>query len=122
MFVFNFCLFDYSVSWFVPPWVYPSWDSLCFLDLVDYFLSRVQEFFSYYFFKYFLRFFLSLFSFWGPYNENVGAFYIVLDISEAVFISFHPFFCILFYSSDFHHSVLRVTYLFCLSYSAVDSF
>ena len=60
MFVFNFCLFDYSVSWFGPPWVYPSWDSLCFLDLVDYFLSHVQEVFSYYLFKYFLKSFLSL--------------------------------------------------------------
>ena len=25
--VFNFCQFDY-VSWCVPPWVYPSWDSV----------------------------------------------------------------------------------------------
>ena len=31
--VFNFCQFDYYVSWCVPPWVYPSWDSLHFLDL-----------------------------------------------------------------------------------------
>ena len=33
------------------------------LDLVDYFLSRVREVFSYNLFKYFLRSFLSLFSF-----------------------------------------------------------
>ena len=45
-----------------------------FLDLVDYFLSHVREVFSYYFFKYFLDSFLSLFSFWDPYNVNVGAF------------------------------------------------
>ena len=39
---FNFCQFDYYVSQCIPPWVYPSWDSLCFLDLVDYFLSHVR--------------------------------------------------------------------------------
>ena len=33
--------------------VYPSWDFLCFLDLVDYFFSCVWEVFSYYLFKYF---------------------------------------------------------------------
>ena len=29
-----------------PPWTFPSWESLCFLDLVDYFLSHVREFFN----------------------------------------------------------------------------
>ena len=51
--------------------------TLCFLDLVDYFLSHVREFFSYLLFKYFLRFFLSLFSFWDPY----GAFNVVPEVS-----------------------------------------
>ena len=59
IFVFNFCQFDYYVSWYVPPWVYPAWDSLCLLDLVDYFFSHVREVFSYYLLKYFLRSFLS---------------------------------------------------------------
>ena len=79
--VFNFRQCVYYVSWCVPPWVYPVWDSLCFLDLVDYFLSHVREVFSYYLFKYFLRYFLSLFSFWDPYNANVGAFNIVPEVS-----------------------------------------
>ena len=39
-------------------WIYPAWDSLCFLDLGDCFLSHVREFFRYYHFKYFLRSFL----------------------------------------------------------------
>ena len=52
--------------------VYCVWDSLCFLDWVDYFLSHVQEFFSYYLFKYFLRSFLFLFSFWNLYNVKAG--------------------------------------------------
>ena len=55
-------LFDYHVSWYVHPWFFPDWDSLRFLDLVDYFFSRVQEAFSYYLFKYLLSSFLSLFS------------------------------------------------------------
>ena len=42
IFVFNFFQFDYYVSWYVHPWFFPDWDSLCFLDLVDYFLSHVQ--------------------------------------------------------------------------------
>ena len=46
IFVFNFCHFDYYVSQCVPPWVYPAWDSLCFLGLVDYFLSHVREIFE----------------------------------------------------------------------------
>ena len=57
--VFNFCRFDFCVSCCAPPWVYPAWDSLCFLDLVDYFLSHVWKVFRYYLFKYFLRSFLS---------------------------------------------------------------
>ena len=42
---------------------------------------------------------------------------------QAVFISLHSFFFILFCSSEFHHSVFQVTYpFFCLSYSTMDSF
>ena len=51
---FSFCQFDYYMSQCALPWVYPTWDSLCFLDLVDYFISHVNEVFSYYLFKYFL--------------------------------------------------------------------
>ena len=59
-FVFNFCHFDYYGSLCVPPWVYPAWGSLCFLDLGDYFLSHVRDVFSSYLFKDFLRSFLLL--------------------------------------------------------------
>ena len=61
------CQFDYQVSWHVPPWVYPAWDPLHFLDLGDCFLSQVKEVFSYYLFKYFLRSFLSLLLLGFPY-------------------------------------------------------
>ena len=48
-----------AMSRYVPPLVYPAWDSLWLLNLVDYFLFHVQGVFSYYLFKYFLRSFLS---------------------------------------------------------------
>ena len=66
------------------------------LDLVDYFLSHVREFFSYYLFKYFLRCFFSLFYFWDPYKVNVGVFDVVPEVSEFVFVSFNSFFYIIF--------------------------
>lgn len=33
LFVITFYQFDYYVSWCVPSWIYPVWDSLCFLGL-----------------------------------------------------------------------------------------
>ena len=44
----SFCHFDYNVSWHVPLWVNPVWDSLGFLDLGSCFLSQVREVFTYY--------------------------------------------------------------------------
>ena len=103
-------------------WVYPVWDSLHFLDLIDYFLSHVREVFDYNLFKYFLSPFLLLFLFLDPCNLNVGAFNIVPEVSETVFISFNSFFL---YSAPwplFLPCIFQLTYLFfCLSYS-IDSF
>ena len=42
------------MSCHVSPWIYPVWDSLCFQDLINYFLSHIREFFNYNLFKYFL--------------------------------------------------------------------
>ena len=80
------------MSWGVSPWVYPLWDSLGFLDLGDYFLPHFREVYNYYLFKYFLMVCLSVFFFWDSYNSNVGAFHIVLEVSEIVLISFNSFF------------------------------
>ena len=100
-----------------PPWVYPAWDSLPFLDLVDHSLSHVREVFSYYLLKYFLESFLSLSS---PYGTPL----VHLMLSQkflTLFFFFFPY--ILFRSSDFHHSVLQVPYpFFCLSCSAIEFF
>ena len=35
------------MSWCVSPCIYPVWDSLCFLDLINYFLSHIREVFNY---------------------------------------------------------------------------
>ena len=72
------------MSWGVSPWVYPVWDSLGFLDLADYFLPHFRGVFNYYLFKYFLMAFVSVFFFWDSHDSNVGAFNIVLDVSETV--------------------------------------
>ena len=119
----SFSQFDYYVSQCVPPCIYPDWNDLHFLDLVDCFLSHVREIFGYYFLKYFRKSFLSVFFFLDPYNVNIGAFNVVPEVSYMVFIFFHSCFYILFCCSDFHHSVLQVIYLlFYLSSSTIYSF
>ena len=65
--------------------------SLCFLDLIDYFLSHIREVFDCNLFKYFFRPFPFLFFFWDPYNSNVGAFNVVPEVSESVLNSFLSF-------------------------------
>ena len=87
------------MSWGVSPWVYPIWNSLGFLDLGDYFLPHFREVFNYYLFKYFLMAFLFVFFFWDSYDLNVGAFDIVLEVSEVFLISFNSF---SFFSSLIH--------------------
>ena len=98
----------------VPPWVYPVWGSLCFLDIGDYFLSHIREVFDYELFKYFFQIspFLFFFFFLDPCNSNVCAFNVVPEVSETVLISFHSFFFILFCSSEGHLPVL-MPQLFC---------
>ena len=41
------------MSWHVSPWVYHVWDSLCLLDLIDYFPFHVGEIFNYNLLKFF---------------------------------------------------------------------
>ena len=63
------------------------WDSLGFLGLGDYFLPHFREVFNYSLLKYFLMVFLFVFFFWDPYDSNVVAFNIVLEVSEIVGIN-----------------------------------
>ena len=94
-----------NMSWGVSPWVYPVWDSLGFLDLGEYFLPHFREVFNYYLLKYFLMVFLFVFFFWDPYNSNVVAFNIVLEVSEIVLISFNSFFFYPLWFIYFYHSI-----------------
>ena len=108
--VFNFCQFDYYVSQCVLPWVYPSWDSLCFLDLVDYFLSHVQEVFSYYLFKYFLKSYLSC-----PSGAPIMWMLVCLMFSQRS--PEQSFFFILFFFPIFSFAVVISAMLFSKSLS-----
>ena len=103
----------------VSSWVYPVWDSLCLLDLIDYFLFHVGEIFNYNLFKNFIILFFS----WDPYNLNAGAFDIVPEVSETVLSAFHSFYFILLFRSYFYHFIFQLTdSFFCFRYSASDSF
>ena len=105
------------MSWCVSPWIYPVWDSLCFLDLIDYFLSHVREVFDYNLCKYFLRPFLFLFFFWDPYNSNVHEFMLSqrsLRLSSILFILFS-----LFCSPAVNSTILSSSSHICFSASVI---
>ena len=112
-----------GVSWCVSPWVYPVWDSVCLMDLIDYFLFHTGEIYHYNLFKKFLIPFLFLFFFWDPYYSNVAAFDIVPEVSETILSSLHSFYFILLFRSYSQHFVFQLTdSFFCFRYSAIDSF
>ena len=80
-----------KLSWGFLPWVYPVWDSPSFLDLDGYFLTHFREVFNYYLLQYYLMAFLFVF-FCDSCDSNVGAFDIVLEVSDVVLVSFNAFF------------------------------
>ena len=100
----------------VPPWVYPAWDSLYFLDLVDNFCSHVREVFSYYLFKYFLR----SFSLSSPSGTPIMRILVCLMLSQGslrlssfLFIPF-SIFCsvaVIFHLYPFIHYMFLILYL-----------
>ena len=104
------------LSWCTSLWIYPLWNSPGFLDLGGYFLFHVKEVFNNNL-KYFLLPFLFLF-FWDLYN--LSTFNIVPEVSKIVLNSFHSLFFTLLLGSYFYHSTFQLTYLFCLSYSAIN--
>ena len=75
LFIFNFCHFNYNMSWYRSVWGHLVWDPLCFLYLDICFLIQVWEFFSYNFFKYIFDPLFSFFSFWNTYYVQIGMFY-----------------------------------------------
>ena len=105
------------MSWGVSPW-FILFGTLVFLDLRGYFLPHFRAVFNYHLLKYFLMPFLFVFFFWDSYDSNVGAFNIVPEVSEVVFISSNYFFL----SASFISTILFSTSLiFCLSYFTVGS-
>ena len=63
--ILSLCLVFVSlITICVSPWVYPIWDSMFFLDLIDYFLFHAGEIFNYNLFKIFRIPFIFLFLFW----------------------------------------------------------
>ena len=99
----------------IPCWVYFIWYSF-FLDLSEWFLSHVREIFGYYLLEYFFCPLLSLFSFWHPYNTDVGAFHVVPEFSEMLFV-FNLF--SLFCSASVVSTNLSSTSLICSSASCI---
>jgi len=98
-------------------------NSLCFLDLVDYFLSHIGDVSA----IISSNIFSGLFSPPCPSGTLIMWMLVCLMLSQRSLrqssFLFILFFCILFCGSDFHHSVLQIIYLFfCLNYSAIDSF
>ena len=85
------------MSWCASPWIYPVWDSLHLLDLVDYFLSHISEVINSNLFKYFLSPFLFLFFFWDPYNRMLVRLMLSqrsVRLSSILFILFSLFFSV----------------------------
>ena len=105
------------MSWRVSPWVYPVWDYLCLLDLIDYFLFHTGEIFNYNLFKIFLKSFLFLFFFWDPCNLNVDVFDIVPEVSWD-YPQFFSFFFNVFCSSEVISTILSSSSL--IQSSALD--
>ena len=115
--IFSLCLVFVSLisMCLVSPWVYPVWDSLCLLDLIDCFLLYIGEIFNCNLFKNFLiPFVFHFFFFWDPYNLMLVHLILSqrsLRLSSVLFILF-TLFCssevistILPFSSLIHSSV-----------------
>ena len=102
-----------TVSQYVPPWLYPAWDSLCFLPLVDYFLfhGSVQLLALQILSRVF-----SVFSFWDFYNANVHLMLSQRSLRLSSFFS--PMFCFVAVIStiQFSRSLIHSS----PSYSSVD--
>ena len=106
-FVFNFCQLDFYVAWCGPPWVYPAWDSLCFLDWVSVSFPMLGKFSAITSSNIFSGPFPSLFFFWDPYNVNVDAFNVVPEVSDCLhFILFFKFYSTAVISTNLSSSSL----------------
>ena len=103
--VINMCLGMFLFGFILYGTLWASW------TWVAIFLSHVRELLDYYLLRYFFILFSFVF-FWYPSSSNVGAFNVVLEVSETVFFSFHLVFFILLCFSYLHYSVSQMTYSF----------
>ena len=96
--------------------------TLGLLDLGDYFLPHFKEVFKYYLLKYFLMVFLFVFFFCDPYDSNVVAFNIVMEVPEIVLISYNSLYLFPLCFVYCYHSLFYLTSpTFCLCYSTAGS-
>ena len=74
------------------------WDSLSFLDFLEvWFLCQIGEVLLHYLFKEVFNFLLFLFSFWHPYNSDVGTLKDVLEVPKPLLIFLNSCFFVLFW-------------------------
>ena len=117
-FIFNFCCFNYNVFGCSPLWLDSGWDSLCFLDLDIYFLSRLGKFSGVMSSDMFSDpFFLS-----SPSGTPLMWMLIYLMLLLRPFN--FSFLLIIFYCfSNFHYAIFQLTDAFlCIIYSSADFF
>lgn len=74
------------MSWCGSLSVHLVWNALCFLDLSVCFLPQIRKVFSHYLFKHIFFPFLLLFSFWNPYNADIGALNVVPGVPYTILI------------------------------------
>ena len=79
--LFNFCCFNFDMSYCGSVWVHCVWDPLCFLFLDICFLVQIWEVFSIISSNTFFNLLFSLSSFWNPYNVNIGILIVIPEIS-----------------------------------------
>ena len=70
----------------------PSSLGVCFLDLHVYFLHQIREVLFHDFFKSISSFLLFLFSFWHPYDANVGPLEVVPEAAYTILFVLDSFF------------------------------
>ena len=110
------------MSWGVSPWVYPVWDTLCFLDCVTISFLILGKFSPIISSSIFSWPFLLSSSSGIPMIQTLGNFTLSqmsLRLSSFLLILFFFFpLCFIY----FYHSIFYLTYpIFCLRYSTVGS-
>ena len=89
-----------------------NWDSLRFLDLHVYFPHQIREVFFHHFFQIDFQFLLFLFSFWHPYDVNLGSVEAMPEAAYTILIFFNSCFFLFFCMVVFCFFMFRIIDLF----------